>query len=339
MAEQPHNVDLQALSDLCTPWCLRVAVTLGVAELLDGQGGSAAAGPIAEAAGCDAAALAGVLGHLVTKGIFAHDGFSQEGQPRFALNDAARHLMHPAARLGLDLGGIGGRMSYAWATLPTYVRTGRSGYAEINGLGFWDDLAAHPDVAASFDDLMGLVGHGTPVPPPITGGWEAVGSVADVGGGTGAMLAEILKAHPGLRGLLIDLPGTVARSARSLEAAGVADRVERIGQSFFDPLPPGAEVYLLCKVLNDWPEPETVAILRRCAEAAGAAPGGGRVLVSGGVVPDGTAPMIAIDMVMAGGRSAPLAEFRRQAAEAGLTVTAVHEPRPGSLVVECRPAS
>ena len=40
------------------------------------------------------------------------------------------------------------------------------------------------------------------------------------------------------------------------------------GQSFFDPLPAGADLYLLKSVLNDWPDEPTVAILRRCAEAA-----------------------------------------------------------------------
>ncbi|MGH2717785.1 MAG: methyltransferase [Actinomycetota bacterium] len=331
---QPGNnpaPDLQELGDLATPWCLRVVVTLRIAELLDGQGGSADATTLAQAASCNPAALAAALGHLVTKGVF-----TSPGPDRFGLNDAARQLLHPAAHLGFDLDGIGGRMSYAWGTLPIYVRTGRSGYDQLNGLGFWDDLAAHPDVAAGFDDLMGMVGHGTPVPPPIAGGWAATGSVADVGGGTGAMLAEILKEHRGLRGTLIDLPGTIARAGPTFEQAGVADRVQLVAQSFFDPLPPGAGAYLLCKVLNDWPDAETVAILRRCAEAA--APSGGRVLVSGGVVADGSTPTMAIDMVVAGGRSVPLDEFRRQAAEAGLAVNAVHEDRGGNLVVECQPS-
>ena len=103
----------------------------------------------------------------------------------------------------------------------------------------------------------------------------------DVGGGTGAMLAELLRGHPHLRGVLVDLPGAAARSQETFDAAGVADRVTVLAQSFFDPLPAGAEVYLLRKVLNDWPDQETVAILRRCAEAARPS---GTVVVIGGVV-------------------------------------------------------
>ncbi|MGH9696027.1 MAG: methyltransferase [Bryobacteraceae bacterium] len=97
------------------------------------------------------------------------------------------------------------------------------------------------------------------------------------------MLAEILRARPQIRGTLVDLPRTGARSAATFEAAGVADRVRTIGQSFFDRLPAGADLYLLRGVLNDWPDPEAIAILSRCSEAACPA---GRVVVLKGIGAD-----------------------------------------------------
>src|SRR5262249_36598172 len=143
----------------------------------------------------------------------------------------------------------------------------------------------HPQLAADFDALMGPAGHGTPDPDMlVSGGWEAVTRVVDVGGGTGALLAEVLRARPMLRGTLVDLPRTVARSGEILRAAGVAERVTVVGQSFFDLLPPGADLYLLKSVLADWPDREATTILRRCAEAARPA---GRVVVLNGVSPDG----------------------------------------------------
>ena len=154
----------------------------------------------------------------------------------------------------------------------------------VFGRPFWEDLQAHPDVAASFDALMGPAGHGTPDPEVLVeGDWESVRTVVDVGGGTGSLLAEILRARPDVRGILVDLPRTVARSAEVFEAAGVADRVSAVGQSFFDPLPAGADLYLLKNLLGDWPDREAMAILHRCAEAARPA---GRVIVLGGVSPD-----------------------------------------------------
>jgi 2,7-dihydroxy-5-methyl-1-naphthoate 7-O-methyltransferase len=322
----PAGADLDALSDLCTPWCIRVVATLRIADHL--AAGVTDIDQLAAAAGCHADALHHVLGHLVGKGVF------EEPAPgRFALNQAALALREAAPFL--DLEGIGGRMAHAWGTLLTYTRTGAPGYADVFGLPFWEDLAAHPEVAASFDALMGPAGHGTPdADLPISGGWASVRSVVDVGGGTGAMLAEILRAGPHLRGILVDHPGTVAHSAAIFEAAGVAERVTTVGQSFFDPLPAGADAYLLRKVLNDWPDRETVAILRRCAEAARP---DGRVVVDGGVVADDEPRRLTIEKVLVGGVSNTVAEFRELARAAGLEVVAAAQRPSGRFVVECRP--
>src|SRR6266581_2735302 len=78
-----------------------------------------------------------------------------------------------------------------------------------------------------------------------------------------------------------DLAGTVARAGELIESLGVAGRVTVEGQSFFDPLPAGADLYLLKSVLNDWPDEPTVAILRRCAEAA--RPSQAAIAILGGV--------------------------------------------------------
>jgi hypothetical protein len=155
----------------------------------------------------------------------------------------------------------------------------------------------------------------------------------DVGGGTGAMLAELLRAQPRLRGTLVDLPGPETRSREIFEAARVADRVTSVAQSFFDPLPAGADVYLLRKVLNDWPDRDTVAILRRCADAARPS---GTVVVIGGVVPDGTPRPLSVEMLLVGGRTNTLTEFRDLARQAGLEVVAT-ESGLSHFLVECRP--
>ena len=71
-------------------------------------------------------------------------------------------------------------MAYAWGTLLRAVRTGAPAYHEVFGRPFWDDLEAHPDVATSFDALMGPAGHGTPDPEVlIDGAWVAVDPTFD----------------------------------------------------------------------------------------------------------------------------------------------------------------
>lgn len=325
-----EGVNLGALSDLCTPWCIRVVATLRIADHI--ATAIDQVDNLAAAAGCDPYALHRVLTHLVGKGVF------EEPTPgRFVLNEAAEGLLDPSQRLGLDLNGIGGRFAHAWGTLLTYVQTGKPAYHEVFGLPFWEDLDAHPEIAAGFDALIGPAGHGTPNPEfQITTGWESVGTLVDVGGSTGAMLAEILRTRPNIRGTLVDQPRTVARSGEIFAAAGVTERVTTVGQSFFDPLPADADIYLLRGVLNDWPDPEATAILKRCAEAARPK---GRVVVLKGVVPDKAARGLSIEMVLLGGKHRTVTEFRQLVHEAGLEMVAAERQPSGYFVVECLPTS
>ena len=326
MPEQP--VDPFSLSDLCTPWCIHVAATLRIAEHI--AAGADRIADLAAAASCDRSVLHALLGHLVSKGVF-----EEPERGRFALNEAARGLLEPWAHLAFDLDGLGGRMAHAWSTMLSYVRSGEPGYRQIFGLPFWEDLEAHPAISAQFDALIGPMGHGTPNPEfAISGGWDAIRSVADVGGGTGAMLAEIVRAHPRVHGTLVDLPRTVARSGEIFRAAGVADRVTTAGQSFFDPLPAGCDIYLLRGIVNDWPDRETVAILKRCAEAARP---GGRVVVLKGVGPEDAPKRLMIEMVLCGGKHRTVSEFGELARESGLEVVSAGPQPSGYFVVECRP--
>jgi hypothetical protein len=324
-----HVVDLEALTDLRTPWCVHVAATLRIADRL-------AAGPmgihaLAAAAGCDAAALHSVLGHLASKGLFA------EVVPgTFALNEAARGLLDPMLRSMLDLDGLGGHFAHAWGTLLTLVRTGRPGYEQVFGRPFFDDLEAHPHLARAFDTMMGPAGHGTPSAAfDLAGGWEPVRWVVDVGGGTGAFLAEILRAHPAVRGTLVDRPATVARSGPVFEAAGVVVRVMLAGQSFFEPLPAGGDLYVLRKVINDWPDAEASAILRRCAEAARSS---GRVVIVGGHQPDDAPRRLEPEMVLVGGKRRTRAEMQSLVESAGLKVVAAGDQGAVGFITECRVA-
>jgi hypothetical protein len=317
-------MDIWALSDLCTPWCIHVAATLRVADHI--AAGKTEIDELATACGADAEALHRVLRQLVMKGVF------EEPTPgTFALNDTARGLIE--MRTGFDLNGFGGRMANAWSTLLSAVRTGKPAYQDVFGLPYWEDLEAHPEIAAEFDELMGPAGHGPPDPEVLLdpAGWGQIRTVVDVGGGTGSLLAAVLRTRPKLRGTLVDLPRTIARAGATFH--GIEDRVTFSGQSFFDPLPAGADLYFLKGVLGDWPDSEATAILRRCAEAAGRS---GRVVLVNGVNPDDDPSPSLLMLVLVGGKDRTLTEFRAMAREAGLEVTASGLQESGRFLVECR---
>jgi hypothetical protein len=104
-----------------------------------------------------------------------------------------------------------------------------------------------------------------------------------------------------------------------------------VSRSFFEPLPAGADVYVLSAILHDWPDVEAATILRRCAEAVSPA---GRVLVAEQVLDSGDdlAAMSGFDLFMlicCGGRERTLEEFRMLGREAGLSLESV---LPGPLM-------
>lgn len=99
----------------------------------------------------------------------------------------------------------------------------------------------------------------------------------DVGGGEGTFLAAVAPVAPRLRLMLFDLPAVAQRARTQLARAGLQDRCTVHGGSFFDdPLPQGADIATLVRVLFDHPDERVLLILRAVRAAL---PTGGTVLV------------------------------------------------------------
>jgi hypothetical protein len=175
------------------------------------------------------------------------------------------------------------------------------------------------------------------IPRIVTGfDWGRFATVVDVGGGRGDLLAAILAAHPGLRGRLVDLDPTATEAARVFRARGLDGRAEAIAGSFFDPLPTGADAYVLCDILHDWDDENAHRVLARCAEAAGPT---GRILV---IEPVGgrraSADMDLAMLVIFGGRERRVDEFRALAAPHGLNLATVTDLTDERCLLEFSPA-
>jgi 2,7-dihydroxy-5-methyl-1-naphthoate 7-O-methyltransferase len=98
--------------------------------------------------------------------------------------------------------------------------------------------------------------------------WSHLGEVIDVGGRNGSLLIALLRAHPRLRGTVLDLAAPTATATQALAAAGLHDRGRAQTGSFFEPLPAGAGGYILSRVIHDWDDDNARRILRNCAHAA-----------------------------------------------------------------------
>lgn len=255
---------LRELADLATPMSLRIAATLRLADHVGEDGATAA--ELAALTGVVPAVLRRVLDHLVTAGVF------DIAADRYLITPAGRQLRTDAPadlRAELDINGAIGRAAMAIAELYGTLTDGTPAYAARYGQGFWQDLAANPPLQESFDAKMTT--RFQRIAPQIAArfDWGRFPAIVDVGGGAATLLVEILRAHENVRGRIVELGPTAEAAAKAIEAAGLTGRAEALAGSFFDPLPAGADAYVLSDILHNWDDSQATEILANCAGAAG----------------------------------------------------------------------
>jgi hypothetical protein len=100
----------------------------------------------------------------------------------------------------------------------------------------------------------------------------------DVASSSGGYCIGIRKHQPHLRCMLFDLPKTEPFAEKVVGEAGMNDAITFHGGSFLtDDLPRGADVALICNILEDWPPETVLLILRKIHDALEP---GGKVLVN-----------------------------------------------------------
>ncbi|RKT89079.1 O-methyltransferase [Saccharopolyspora antimicrobica] len=326
--------ELAKLIDLATPFAIRVAVTMRLPELV--SEGRTGLDELAAATGAHRGSLDRLLRHLVHIGLFS------EAEPGvYGLTALSRQLLSEDGawiRNWLDLEGPGTRMDLAFSGMLHSIRTGGSAYGAVHGTPFWDDYQRNDDLRRFFGDVM--TAHAWQTGPVLAAefDWSGVRTVIDVGGGQGALLAEIVRANPHLDGEVLDLPAVEPEADQALSEAGVAERISFVPGSFFDPLPPGRDVYVVSRVLTDWSDEDAVRILQRCAEAAGER---SRVLIVEVLAGDSHAKYnTSFDLqslVLLGGQERSVADFEALVGKAGLNLIASRSWPGGLVVVESRP--
>lgn len=102
--------------------------------------------------------------------------------------------------------------------------------------------------------------------------------VLDVGGGDGTFLRAVARRVPGVDLALFDLPGVAAQARMRFAEAGLTARVTVTPGDFSrDPLPQGADLITLVRVLHDHDDPRVERLL---AAAFNALPPGGTLLIA-----------------------------------------------------------
>ena len=158
-----------------------------------------------------------------------------------------------------------------------------------------------------------------------------VGRLADIGGGSGAFLAEVAQAYPEMALTLFDLPAVVPSARERLQRLGLEARIDVVGGSFRDdPLPEGMDAISLVRVLYDHDDDSVAALLAKVHDAL---PPGGRLVISepmsGGETPDPVTDVYFAfyTLAMRTGRTRSAATIRELCEAAGFADVKAHPPR------------
>jgi hypothetical protein len=174
---------------------LAVAAALGIADLVADRSRSVA--DLAEATGTDSAALYRLLRALASIGVFHEDA-----DRRFGLTAMGELLRrdHPQSIDPTVRMFCADYQWRAWRELGYSVRTGGNAVVHTLGMDVWEHRRHNPADGAVFDAAMRTMAasYAAGIVEAYDFGRHRV--VADIGGGTGMLLAAILRAHPTVSG-------------------------------------------------------------------------------------------------------------------------------------------
>jgi hypothetical protein len=303
---------------------------LGVADQIQ-SGSPQPIETLAKVTGAHERSLYRILRFLASNGIFQEKDNRHFDHTALShcLRSDAENSFRPAARMGH-------RISSFWEGLYHSAVTGESGFTKVFGQPLFDYLGTHHDVAQMFDAAMVAI-HGHETPAMLDAyDFSSTEVLADIGGGSGSLIAATLQRYPKLKGILFDLDHVIRRTRESLMAFGVADRCSLIEGNFFESLPSGADTYLFRHIIHDWSDEQSVQILKNCRKAI---PNTGRLLIIETVVPIGNEPSPAkgFDMVMLvlpGGVERTEEEYRVLLKEAGFQLSSVTPTTSAVSIVE-----
>jgi O-methyltransferase len=308
---------------------LCAAARLGIADLLkDGPRDTA---ELAAGLRLNGEALYRILRFLAGQGVFRETAPGQFANS--TLSEWMRTDIPGSLRAILTFRGSPSFVA-PFADLPGAIATGAA------SCDVFERLGRHPEESRAFDDAMTDVSAIWASSVAVAYNFGKWGSVMDVGGGSGLLLATILRTHPALRGVLADLPHVLDRARGRPFWAELATRVRFEPTDFFQLVPSGCRAYLMKNVLHDWNDELARKILLNCRRAV---PDDGVLLLVGYCLGPENTPSVGktLDIVMlatTGGKERTVAEHRELLAGAGFRLTGVIPLANDVMILEAKPA-
>ena len=209
----------------------------------------------------------------------ANIGVFQEVTPRcFAQTPLSATLssQRPGSQRDMVLMLLAPWQRRSWEHLTDSVRTGKAAFPEVYNTDLWSYFSeVNPEAGRQFDQALTGAYNASNQAIVQSYDFSAIQTVADIGGGQGALLTAILQHYPHLHGLLFDRPAVVAETRHRLDQT-VQERIQLCEGDFFEGVPAGIDLYLLRQVLHDWGDEACLRVLERCRQAM---PANGRLLI------------------------------------------------------------
>jgi ubiquinone/menaquinone biosynthesis C-methylase UbiE len=323
----------QMLGGFAVTQSIYAAAKLGIADLLDA--GPRTTEELAGLAGVHAPSLYRLLRALASVGVF-----TETAPATFALSPTAERLRTGSPNSLREWAIVIGELATrSFGELMHSLHTGQPAFGSVFGMPIFEYLEAHPETAAVFDGHQSQGGRALHAAVARSLDFDANETLVDLGGGNGSLAAAILERHPELRAVIFDLPHVIER-AQATADTDPNSRCKFVAGSFFEHVPPGADAYLLSRVLHDWDDDQAASILDNCRRAMR---DDARLLVIERVVPPGDEPheskfMDLNMLVMAGGRERTEPEYRVLLERTGLQLDRVIDTGTAVSVLEATPA-
>ncbi|MFC2102305.1 methyltransferase [Bacteroidota bacterium] len=313
---------------------LYVAAELDIAGIL--KNSKKAIDELAKESGADTDSLYRVMRALASQHIFR-----ESGNKMFSNNRLSRPLMDGDGSLRHMLRHHLGPLNWQiTGDLLETVKTGKDGFNIRYNKNIYDFLSEDPGNSGVFDRSMSDLSSLGLAPLLKAYDFSTIQTLADVGGGEGFLLANILNANPSVKGILFDLPSAVEKARNRLEQHGLLERVQMIEGSFLETIPEGADTYLLKNILHNWNDETCVTILSNIRKALTS---NGKVILVEMIVPApnkaSAATMIDIQMLtsMPGGKERTKEEFGILLDRAGLLLSRVYPTIAPISIIEAQP--
>ena len=286
---------------------LYVAAKLDIATQLKNR--PLTADQLSERLNVDADNISRILRALSSQGIF-----KQTTDGRFALNGMAKALLdEPGSLRSMFLHHLGPVNWNLMSNLEYAVRTGKDAFSDKYGKEIYQFLNDHPEEHAIFDQSMSNLSDLGLAPILNAYDFSKFSLIADIGGGEGFLLANILQNNPRSKGILFDTPDAVKKAPEMVALHQVEQRTSIVSGSFFDVVPGGCDLYILKNIIHNWNDEQSAALLSNIRQAM---PPNGRLLIIEMVIPDGNEPSLAklldIQMMatMQGGKERTAMEYK-----------------------------